>query len=170
MVSYGLYPQCKHRAVLLCCQFRLDPEIPAECGARVIIRPVVVPLHRVPRDNRCHRCYNVPGIDVDFSSEPAANVRGNYMDLVLGYLRNHGCHSPNSMWSLCCHPNCELALNRFIVRNASNRLHIRYMYPLVVEAVRDHNICLLEQLVRSIPVAGLPVEHMVRTLVLPDDG
>ena len=84
VVGEHLHPHPEQLAVLRGRDLAVHVVVAGERGAHQVLGAVLDPLHRRAGDDRADDRADVAGVDPDLVAEPAADVRGDHLDLVLG--------------------------------------------------------------------------------------
>ena len=135
--------------------------VPRERGGHQVLRPVLHPLDRAAGHHGAHDRADVPRVDGDLVAEPAADVRGDDPDLVLGQAGDQGVQGAVRVRGLGGGPDGELAAHRVEVGHRAAGLQRRRMRPRVEHVLRDDDVGAGEDGVGGRLVAGLPVEDVV---------
>ena len=131
-----------------------------------VLGPVFHPLDRLAGDDRRDDRAHVARVDADLVAEPAADVRRDDPDLVLGQAGDEGVQRAVGVRRLGGRPEGQLAVDGVPVRDRAARLHRRRVNPRVDHLLRDDDLVvgglgLGEQGIGGRAVAGLPVEDVV---------
>ena len=140
--------------------------VAGERGRHQVLAAVLDPLHRLAGHDRPHDGQDVARVDADLAAEPAADVRGDDLDLVLGDAGHQRVDGAVRVRCLVGRPDGELAGHRVHVGDRAAGLHRRGVHARVEHLLGDHDVRRGEHLVGEVLVAGLPVEDVVVRLAL----
>jgi hypothetical protein len=146
--------------------------VAGEGGAHQVLRARLHPLHGPAEHERGDSHAYVAGVDRHLVAEPAADVGGDYPDLLLREARDYGRERPVGVRRLGRHPERHLPGAHVVVRDGPARLHRRRVDAGVDHLLLYRDVGLLEGALRRLFVAVVPLEDdVVRLfgLVVPDD-
>ena len=134
-----------------------------------VLHPVLDPLDGLPHHDRRGNREHVPRVDRHLAAEPAADVRGDDLDLLLrqpdvpGHQRQDGADGVRGLGG---HVDLELAHDPIEIGDAAAGLDGRDVDARNVDVLLDDDVGAGERALRRGPVPHLPVEDVVVLLVL----
>ena len=172
VVSVGADPHPEDLAVLPQRHLAVQVDVPGEAGRDEVAGLVLDPLHRPLQQDRGQDRADVAGIHRHLVAEPAADVRGDDPDHVLGQLGDQRYRGPDDVRRLGGHVHGELGRGPVEVRDRPAALDRTRVRARVVQLEPGDHVGLLEGPVGGGRVADLPVVDGVAglaLLVVPDD-
>ena len=165
VVGQHLHAQADH-PVALERQLAVHVVVAGEAGGDQVAGAVLDPLDGLAEQQRGGRGHDVAGVDRHLVAEPAADVRRDDPDLVLGQAGDHREQRAVGVRRLRGHVDRRLAGGRVDVRHAAAALERRRVAARVVGVELDDPVGLGEGALGGLGVAGLPVVDVVRVLAL----
>ena len=140
--------------------------VAGEAGGDQVAGAVLDPLDGLAEQQRGGGGDDVAGIDRHLVAEPAADVRRDDPDLVLGQAGDHREQRAVRVRRLRGHVDRRLAGRRVDVRHAAAALERRRVAARVVRVELDDPVGLGEGALGGVGVTGLPVVDVVGVLAL----
>ena len=173
VVRVGVDPDRLDLAVLADGRVAVEVDVPGVPGGDQVAGVVLDPLDRTGQQDRRQDGDDVAGVDGHLVAEPAAEVRGDDPDHVLGELCHQGHGGPDDVRGLGGQVDGQLARGRVVVRDDGHVLDRAGVGAGVVDVLRDD----LQALVGEHPLGVLLVPYLpgvadvvgLACLVVPDD-
>jgi hypothetical protein len=172
VIGVGVHPDAEDLAIAAQGQLALEVDVPGEPGGDQVPGLVLDPLDRALQQDRGQDRADVAGVDRHLVAEPAADVRRDDPDHVLGQFRDHGHRGPDDVRRLRGHVDRQLGRRPVEVGDGRAALDRRRVRARVVQLQLGDDIRLLEGPVGAGRVADFPVVDDVVGLVflvIPDD-
>ena len=166
VIGQRLHPDPEDPAVLAQRQLAVEVDVPGEPGGDQVPGAVLDPLHRALQQDRRQDRGHIARVDRHLVAEPAAEVRGDDADHVLGQLGDQCHRRPDDVRSLGGHVDGQLRRRPVEVGDRAAALQRRRVRARVVQVELRDDVGLGEGPVGAFPVAHLPVVHDVVRLVL----
>ena len=135
--------------------------VAGERGGHQVLRPVLDPLHRLAGHDAADHGAQVARVHRDLVAEPAADVRGDDPDLVLGKPGDQRVQGAVGVRRLRGGPHRELPGDRVHLGHRAAGLQRRGVRAGVEHVLGDHDVRGRERRVGGGPVAGRPVEDVI---------
>ena len=135
--------------------------VTGERGGHQVLRPVLDPLHRLAGHHGGDHGAEVSRVHRDLVAEPAADIRGDDPDLVLGQPGHQRVQGAVRVRCLRGRPHRQLPGDRVHLGHRTAGLQRRGVRARVEHVLGDHHVCGREGRVGGGPVPGRPVEDVV---------
>jgi hypothetical protein len=172
VVGVAAHPHPEDLAVLAQRHLPVQVDVAREAGGDQVARLVLDPLHRPLEQDRGQDRADVPRVHRHLVAEPAADVRGDDPDHVLGQLGDQRHRRADDVRRLRGHVHGEFRGGPVEVRDRAAALDRRRVRARVVQLQPRDHVGLLERPVGAGRVADLPVKDdvaLLARLVVPDD-
>ena len=155
-----LGPEAGDLALFRAAQRHVLDVVPAVDRGLVVFRAVFRPLDRPSQVHRSEAHERLVGVGRDLAPEPAAHLRRDHADPVLGELGHYRQEKPVDVWVLARDPRRELPGAGVVARARGARLQGRREEPVLDDALLHRDRGLRERL-RRVASRHLPGERDV---------